>query len=128
VTSPASIASYKDLIAWQRALDLVDLVYESSKEWPVTELYGLTSQVRRAVVSVAANIAEGHGRNGRREVIHHLGIARGSLCEVETMVIIGARQRFLSDVDQQSVLACSQEVGKLLNGLIRSLSQTPEHH
>ena|SRR5688572_28305292 len=101
---------------------LIDEVYRCVSGWPSVEIYGLSSQVKRAVVSVAANIAEGQGRNGRREFVHHLGIARGSLCEVETLLIAGTRQRFHTENDLEQLLALCSEVGKLLNGLMRSLT------
>jgi four helix bundle protein len=115
------ISSFRDLVVWQRAIDLVDRVYLNSTRWPAQEMYGLSAQVRRAAVSVPANIAEGQGRNGRREFLHHLGIARGSLCEVETMIVIAQRQEFLTHEDAESVFACCRDVGRLLNGLFRSL-------
>src|SRR5687768_13214505 len=95
-SSSRDIASYRDLIAWQRSMELVNLVYRCTARWPATELYALTAQTKRAAVSVPANIAEGHGRNGRREFIYHLGIARGSLCEVETLLQVAADQQFLT--------------------------------
>lgn len=119
---PNRIASYRDLIVWQRAMELVDRVYVCTTMWPSSEAYGLISQVRRAVVSVPANIAEGQSRNGRREFVHHLGIARGSLCEVETLLMVGARQRYLKDDELNALLATSTEVGKLLRGLLQSLT------
>ena len=115
------ISSYRDLVVWQRGLDLVDVVYKNSARWPAAEMYGLSAQIRRAAVSVPANIAEGQGRNGRREFIHHLGIAHGSLCEVETMIILAQRLGFMGPDDQDAVLELTREVGRLLNGLIRSL-------
>jgi four helix bundle protein len=116
------VASYRDLIVWQRAMDLVDYVYRITSTWPASEVYGLTSQARRAAVSVPANIAEGQSRNGRREFVHHLGIARGSLSEVETLLLIGSRQRYVADDHLRRLLAQSTEVGKLLRGLLQSLA------
>src|SRR5687768_3070177 len=101
-------------------MDLVDLVYEYAGTWPASELYGLTSQAKRAALSVAANIAEGHGRNGRRGYIQYHGIARGSLCEVETLILVAARQHFVSEGDSERLLARSTEVGKMLRGLMQS--------
>jgi four helix bundle protein len=115
------IASFRDLVVWQRAIELVDLVYRCSARWPAQETYGLSAQIRRAAVSVPANIAEGQGRNGRKEFVHHLGVARGSLFEVETMVEIAERQGFVSPAESDSISACIRDVGRLLNGLLRSL-------
>ena len=122
----SNVASYRDLIVWKRSMDLVDIVYRSSATWPASETYGLSSQARRAAVSIPANIAEGLGRNGRREYAHHLGIAYGSLCEVETLMIVALRQNYVSEDALQRLLGCSAEVGKLTNGLLRSLNQ-PRH-
>ena len=117
-------ASYQDLIVWQRAMDLVDCVYEITGRWPALELFGLTSQVRQAVVSVPASIAEGQSRNKRKEFVHHLGSARGSLSETETLLLIGFRQRYLTDFDLNRLLSQSTEVGKLLRSLLQSLSKS----
>ena len=113
--------SYENLIVWQKAMDLVDGVYDATERWPKDELFGVTGQVRRAVVSVPANIAEGKGRSGPREFAHHLSIAHGSLCEVETLLKIGRRRRFTDDPTLQPLLEQAAEVGRLLNGLIRRL-------
>ena len=83
-----AIKSYRDLIVWQKAMDLVEDVYKKTKGFPREELYGLTSQLRRAVVSVPSNNAEGQGRNSTKEFLHHLSIAYGSLCEVETQCLL----------------------------------------
>ncbi len=77
-------SSYRDLIVWQRGIVLVREVYELSSTWPQHEVFGLTHQIRRAAVSIPANIAEGQGRYGTKELHHHLSIAHGSLCELET--------------------------------------------
>jgi len=103
-------------------MELVDAIYRVSSTWPGDERFGLTSQIRRAAVSIAANIAEGQGRNGRREFLHHLGIANGSLCEVETMIRIGTRPGYQHREDELTILTLSREVSRLINGLIRSLN------
>ena len=121
VDEAARSRSYEDLLAWQRAMDLVDAVYSATRSWPSDERFGLTSQIRRAAVSVPANIAEGQGRNGRAEFVHHLGIANGSLSEVETMVRIATRQRFHDSPTQDNVLGIARETGRLIHGLLRSL-------
>ena len=112
---------YRDLIVWQKAMELVEEIYRVTASWPREETFGLTNQVRRAAVSVPANIAEGQGRTGAKEFLHHLSIANGSLCEAETHLFIGCQ---LSYVDQQALdplLSMSGDVGRLLHGLIRSL-------
>jgi four helix bundle protein len=117
-----SIQSYRDLTVWQKAMDLVDSVYTASDAWPRDELYALTNQARRAVVSVPANIAEGKGRYGAAEFLHHLSIARGSLHELETLLLIAQRRGYLTERACTGVLEQAAEVGRLLHGLVRSLS------
>ena len=112
---------FKDLVAWQKAMELVSVVYRLTSEWPREELYGLTSQVRRAAVSVPSNLAEGHGRTGPREYAHHVSVAYGSLCELETQVLI-AEQLGYSDGDTtESLTTKILEVRRLIGGLLRSL-------
>jgi four helix bundle protein len=114
--------NYQDLVAWQKAMDLVELVYTSTRSWPREEIYGLTSQVRRAAVSIPSNIAEGQGRTSTKEFMHHLSMAYGSLREVETQVLIAKRLGYLPGDIIERLLANTGEVGRLINGLSRSLS------
>ena len=116
--------SYRDLVVWQKAMDLVEGVYLATDAWPKRETYGLTDQVRRAVVSIPANIAEGQGRTGRKEFLHHLSIADGSLYEAETHLLIAQRLRYIEERDCDTLLGQVTEVDRLLHGLIRSL-QSP---
>lgn len=102
-------------------MDLVEGVYRATASWPNEERYGLTSQARRAAVSVPANVAEGKGRTGSTEFAHHLSIAHGSLSELETHLLIAHRLTYLDDAALQPLLRQSAEVGRLLQGLIRSL-------
>lgn len=115
--------SYQDLETWQRAMDLVEEVYEATKKFPREELYGLTNQLRRAAVSIPSNIAEGQGRDSVKEFLHHLAIAYGSLCETETQVLIAARLKYIEVTEKEKLLSRTGMVGRLLNGLSRSLSQ-----
>ncbi|NJM52319.1 MAG: four helix bundle protein [Blastocatellia bacterium] len=117
------INSYQDLLVWQRAMDYVVICYELTKDFPKEELYGLTSQLRRCAVSVPSNIAEGHGRNTRGEYIQFLGIARGSLKESETQVILASRLKYISESQTSETLLKSKEVGSLLGKLINSLKK-----
>jgi four helix bundle protein len=113
--------SFRDLVVWQRAVDLVVEVYRATKTWPKDEVYGLTNQTRRAAVSVPANIAEGQGRNSPNEFLHQLGVAYGSLCELETHLIIAER---LGYIDSQALAGLTErttQVARPLNGLMRSL-------
>jgi four helix bundle protein len=116
-----TVKRYNDLIAWQKAMDLVEQIYKITRSFPKEELYGLTSQVRRAAISVPSNIAEGHCRNGRREFVHHLSIALGSLGEVETQLILAHRLGYLAD--SAAVLEMASETGRLLVGLMHSLER-----
>lgn len=115
--------NYQDLIAWQKAMDLVELVYSATKQFPREELYALTNQLRRAAVSVPSNIAEGQGRASGKEFRNFLSMAYGSLREVETQIIIAGRLGYLSADRVQVVLDVSGEVGRLINGLSNSLMQ-----
>lgn len=87
---------YEELVVWKKAMELVDAIYDSTENWPRSETYRMTDQIRRAVVSIPANIAEGHGRTGKNEFLHHLSIAYGSLMEVETFLTIATRRKFVS--------------------------------
>lgn len=112
---------YRDLVAWQKAMDLVERVYLATNSFPREERFGLTSQIRRAVVSVVSNIAEGQGRRTTdHELIRFLQISLGSLCELETQLELAVRLKFLDKQDAIEIRASSDEVGRLLNGLIRS--------
>jgi len=113
--------NYTDLVAWQKGMDLVELVYRVTACFPREERYGLTNQLRRAVVSIPSNIAEGQGRATTREFAHFLSIAYGSLREVETQIRIAERLNFTASCDCSTVLDLSSEVGRLINGLTRSL-------
>ena len=119
------IQSYKDLIVWQKAMELVKEVYLVTKQFPKEEIYGLTNQLRRAAVSVPSNIAEGQARQGTAEFRNFLSIARGSLAEVETQLLIAQNLNYLSDSELKAILLIHAEVGKMLNGLLRSLEPRP---
>jgi four helix bundle protein len=116
-----TVRSYRDLIAWQKAVELVTEIYRVSKKFSNEELFGLTSQLRRAAVSIPSNIAEGQGRLGRKEFQHFLGNARGSLWEVETQIIIARNLDYLSAAEMHDILERSAEVGRILHGLLSSL-------
>jgi four helix bundle protein len=113
--------SHKDLIAWQKAMDLASAVLSSTATFPRCEAFGLAPQMRRAAVSVASNIAEGTARRTTKEFVAFLHFARGSLAELETQVLLSSRAGFLAhDVDSQ-IQASIEEVGRLINGLLRGL-------
>jgi len=102
-------------------MDLVEEVYRATKRFPSDEQFGLVNQIRRAAVSVPANIAEGQGRLHRAEFLRFLSIARGSLAETETHLLIAVRLGYLQREDAKQAWVLLQDVGKLLNGLIKSL-------
>jgi four helix bundle protein len=116
-----TIRSFRDLVAWQRAMDLSEEVYFATKTWPADELFGLTAQIKRAAVSVMANIAEGQGRSGPRELLHHLSIADGSLSEVEAHLLFAHRLRFVDDGTLDRLSQQIEETRRPLRGLIRQL-------
>ena len=117
------VRNYQELIIWQRAMDLVETVYKASKCFPREELYALTSQVRRAAISIPSNIAEGQGRRTTSDFLRHLSIAYGSLREVETQLLIAGRLNYLTASQVETVMNRAGEVGRLLNGLMNSLSR-----
>jgi four helix bundle protein len=116
------IRSHRDLIAWQKAMDLVVNVYILSKSFPPDELYALTKQVRRAVTSVPANIAEGQGRRLGREFHQFLANARGSLMELDTHLEVAFRVGYIKNEELLNIQKDLNEVGRILNGLMRSIS------
>ena len=115
------IRTYRDLVAWQKGIDLCELIYRASAAFPSHELYGLTSQIRRAAVSVPSNIAEGAGRITNGEFVQALGHARGSLLEIETQLTIALRFGYLGSNETDVLFEITTEIGRLTNGLIRSL-------
>jgi four helix bundle protein len=121
-----AVRDYRQLIVWQRAMDLVESVYRLTARYPKEELYGLTSQTRRASVSVPSNIAEGQGRRTTADFMHFLAMARGSLKELETQVIIACRLGYVAAGDETQVLGMADEVSRLLSGLKNSLRKKSE--
>ena len=109
------------LTVHSKAIDLVAVAYGITEHFPKHELFGLTSQLRRALVSVPANIAEGQARIHRREFLHHLSMARGSLAEVETLLLVAVRLNYVQSDDLRTVHVQAKEVARMLAGLIRSL-------
>src|SRR6266700_2890713 len=116
-----SVRSYRELEVWQKAMDLVVDCYKMTERFPKTEVYGLTSQLQRAAVSIPANIAEGQGRSHTKEFLNHLSISYGSLMEVETHLQIAARLHYLEDSQLQTVLNNTAQIGRMLNGLISAV-------
>jgi four helix bundle protein len=116
-----SVQHYRELIVWQKGMDLVEAVYRATHEFPNAELYGLTSQLRRSAVSVPSNIAEGQGRHTTRDFLYFLSIAQGSLMEVETQITIAQRLGYMKPAAEIALLDFTAEIGRLLNGLTNSL-------
>lgn len=109
-----AIHSYKELIAWRKAIEFVEAIYLCSKSFPSSEIYGLTSQLRRAAVSIPSNIAEGYGRKSQKEYEQFLYIAYGSALEVETQLVIAMRLGYIPAERYEEMNALLQEVIKML--------------
>jgi four helix bundle protein len=116
-----TLKSYRELEVWRKSIELAERVYRLSARFPAEERYGLTSQVRRAAASVAANIAEGAEREGTKEFLQFLGIAGGSLAEMETFLILAARLGLVPEAEIHPAMEQAGAVGRMLNGLKRSL-------
>lgn len=117
------VRSYRDLGVWQKGIELVTECYRVSETFPKSELYGLTSRLRRAVVSVPSNIAEGRGRRSTGSDLHFLDIAYGALMEVETLIEIATRLTFLPAEAREDLLARTAEIGRVINGLTAALER-----
>ncbi len=115
--------SYRDLEVWQKAMDLVVECYHITKDFPKREIYGLTSQLQRAAISIPSNIAEGRERQHTKEFIQHISIAYASLAELETHIQIAERLDYLTNNKAKQLLVRTSELGKMLNGLRKSLSK-----
>ncbi|MBS1810282.1 MAG: four helix bundle protein [Acidobacteria bacterium] len=118
------IKSHRDLIVWQKAVQLVVVLYDLTKGFPREEIYGLVSQIRRAATSIPANIAEGQGRRLKGEYQHFLGNARGSLWELDTHIEVSFQLAFITEPQYQATRAQMDEIGRMLNGLMRSISDS----
>ncbi|MBO6539523.1 MAG: four helix bundle protein [Rhizobiaceae bacterium] len=118
------INSYRDLRVWQSAIELTTICYQITSGFPESEKYGLTSQLRRSIASVAANIAEGYGREQLGSYVQFLRIAQGSLKEFETHATIACRVGFLDSDQEAALLRDSEGIGKMLRSLIRSLQRS----
>jgi four helix bundle protein len=116
------IKNYRDLIAWQKSMDLAETTYRLTQDFPAEERYGLTTQMRRAAVSIPSNIAEGQGRGTDPEFHHRLSIAHGSVRELETQALVARRLGFLNESGLEALMNGASEVGKLITGLSKSLA------
>lgn len=115
------ISSYKDLVAWQKGMDLVMLVYPITRVLPRDEQFVLVQQIRRAAISVPSNIAEGHGRSTRADFMRFLDMAVGSLNEMETQLLLCVRLQYINDIQISAAALLIQELQRILHGLISSL-------
>jgi len=119
------MSSYRELLVWQKAMDLVDNVYTAVRRFPREELFALSQQMRKAAVSIPSNIAEGWGRWSRAEYRLFVRNARGSALELQTQIVIAKRQKFVTGEVAAKLDAQAEEVGKMLNGLLRTLTPKP---
>jgi four helix bundle protein len=124
-TRMSEIRSYKDLLVWQRAMELVVMCYRLTDRFPIAERYGLTSEVRRSAVSIPSNIAEGYQRRSTGAYLHHLSISLGSQGELETQLEISRRLGLRSDSDVRAVITETEEVGRMLYALVESVRRSP---
>jgi len=116
------IQSYRSLLVWKKSVDFVVLIYQLLDRFPKNELYGLTSQMQRAAVSIPSNIAEGKERQSDRDFARFIAIALGSLAELETQLLIAQRLGYLGEADWQESTAQADEIGKMLRSLHKTLS------
>jgi four helix bundle protein len=115
------IQSYRDLEVWREAMKLAEVCYEATAAFPARETYGLASQIRRAAVSVASNIAEGHSRRTLQAYLNHLSIALGPQSELETQIELSRRLKLVSEALAKEILVKAEQVGRMLHALMRSL-------
>ena len=118
-----AVRDYRDLVVWQRAVDFVAEIYRISRRFPREEQFGLTAQVRKASVSVSANIAEGSGRATSRDLLNFLSQARGSLKEAESMLLVAQRLGFVSAADCVEAFRLADETSRMLAGLRASVAK-----
>lgn len=121
------VSSYRDLQVWRGALDLAEAIYETTAHWPREERFGLVSQIRRAAVSVASNIAEGAARRSTGEFLQFIGMARGSLAEADTQLLLAQRLGYVPKADAVALLAASEEISRMLVALAGALSRRKSH-
>jgi len=122
------LKSYRGLDVWQKSVDLVVLVYQLANTFPSEEKFGLTSQMKKAAVSIPANIAEGYGRTHRGDYLRHLSMAKGSLAELETHMVVAGRLNLIKRKEARETWNVAQDVGKMLTKLIQTLQKDPKPH
>ena len=119
----ATINSYRDLLVWKAAVELAVACYGATKPFPPSEIYGMSSQIRRSSTSIAANIAEGHGRENTGSFIQFLRVAQGSLKELETHLILAGRVGLMPENAMNVLLRDADEIGRMLRSMVRSLQK-----
>lgn len=115
------IQSYRELDVWREAMDLAECCYRATQDFPQRELFSMANQIRRAASSIPANIAEGQGRQGTKEFLHHLSIARGSLFELETHLMLSNRVKLIDQTTLNTLLARTDRISRMLAGLRKAL-------
>ena len=119
-----AVNDYRDLIVWQKSVDLAVLVINALKTLPKEELFALSNQIRRAVISIPSNIAEGHQRGSAKDYLHFIYIAKGSLAELETQILICERLGYMNKVQIEQINPLCSEIGKMLNTLRNKLLES----
>jgi four helix bundle protein len=117
------MTTFRDLLAWQKAMDLVDCIYQEVRSFPKSETFGLSFQLRKSASSIPSNIAEGRGRHSTPDYRHFLRQARGSAQELDTQIEIAMRQGFIAETRARELMKLANRVGQLINGLLRSLPE-----
>jgi four helix bundle protein len=123
VKNGARTRHYRDLLVWQKAMELANRIYSVTDSFPKSEMFGLQSQMRRAAVSIPSNIAEGHGRLNDGHFRQFLASARGSLFELQTQMEIAGTQKLLAQKDVRNLMDACEEIARMLNGLLHSLDE-----
>ena len=118
----AKIKNYRDLVVWQKAMDLTTMLYQIVRKLPKEETYALSDQMRRAAISIPSNIAEGFGRNSTKEYIHFLYITKGSVCELETQLMLCVRIEYLTEIEIQPIMILLEEIGKMITTITKNLN------
>ena len=119
-----SIKTYRDLLVWQKSMDLVTEIYRLSKSFPQDELYGLSAQIRRSAVSVPTNIAEGYGRQSKQDYLRFLKMASGSLYELQTQIEISQKLSYISKDDYEVIFNRAKEIERMLSSMIRKVENS----
>ena len=118
-----SISRFRELRAWQLGMDLTERVYLLTDSFPKSEIYGLTSQIRRCAVSVPSNLAEGNGRDSTKEFLHFIAISVGSICELETQLLLSQRLKYINEKDLETILVLLTETKRTIRGLQKALKE-----